>query len=106
MEDLEKQFITSYESNLAAEGKEICEKILVYIGEKDEMMLEKAKVFCNFFLSYKLDGKLDGINTEKLVERCRKYIENVNYFSRFKSTFNQANRDRRKEKEWKEMRNR
>ena len=49
MEDLEKQFITSCHSTLAKEGKEICEEILVMIGEKDKMMIEKAKAFCEFF---------------------------------------------------------
>ena len=46
MEDLEKQFITSYQSILLKEGKEICEEVLVMIGEKDELMMEKAKAFC------------------------------------------------------------
>ena len=49
MEDLEKQFITSCQSILLKEGKEICEEVLVMIGEKDEMMMEKAKAFCEFF---------------------------------------------------------
>ena len=50
MEDLEKQFITSFQSILTQEGKEICEEVLVMLGEKDEMVLEKAKAFCEFFL--------------------------------------------------------
>ena len=49
MEDLEKQFITSCQSILKQEGKEICEEILVMIGEKDEMMMKKALTFCEFF---------------------------------------------------------
>ena len=93
MEDLEKQFITSFQSILLKEGKEICEEILVMIGEKDEMVLEKAKAFCEFFLSY----NLDGVNTEKLVERCQNYIDDVNNFMRFKSTFKQVNIARRRE---------
>ena len=42
MEDLEKQFITSCQSTLTQEGKEICEKVLVMIGEQDEMMMNKV----------------------------------------------------------------
>ena len=60
MEDIEKNFITSFQSILLKEGKEICKKILVMIGEKDEMVLEKAKVFCEFFLSLKLEGVEDS----------------------------------------------
>ena len=54
MEDLEKKFITSYLSILAKEGKEICKEVYVMVGDKDELMMEKAKAFCEFFLSYKL----------------------------------------------------
>ena len=60
MEDIEKNFITSFQSILLKEGKEICKKFLVMIGEKDEMVLEKAKVFCEFFLSLKLEGVEDS----------------------------------------------
>ena len=49
MEKLEEQFITSLQSILTQEGKEICEEVSVMIGEKDEMMMEKARVFCDFF---------------------------------------------------------
>ena len=93
MEDLEKQFITSFQSILLKEGKEICEEILVMIGEKDEMVLEKAKAFCEFFCPY----KLDGVNTEKLVERCQNYLENLINFYKYKSTFKQVNIARRRE---------
>ena len=90
MEDLEKQFITSFQSILTQEGKEICEEILVMIGEKDEMMLEKAKAFCEFFISY----KLDGVNTEKLEERCRKYLEEIYNLYKYKEDFKKAKRIR------------
>ena len=90
MEDIEKQFITSFQSILLKEGKEVCEEILVMIGEKDEMVLEKAKAFCEFFLSY----KLDGVNTEKLEERCRKYLEEIYNLYKYKEDFKKANRIR------------
>ena len=51
MEQIEKQFITSYQSNLAKEEKEICEEVFSMIGDKDELMLEKAKACCQFFCS-------------------------------------------------------
>ena len=91
MEDLEKQFITSCQSILTQEGKEICEEIKVFIGEEqDEMIMEKAKAFCEFFLSY----KLDGVNTEKLEERCRKYLEEIYNLYEYKEDFKKANRIR------------
>ena len=64
--------------NLAKEGKEICEEVFVMIGDKDELMLEKAKVFCEFFCSY----KLDGVNTKELVEKCEKYLDNFHKYKR------------------------
>ena len=90
MEQIEKDFINSCQSILTQEGKEICEEVLVMIGEKDEMMMEKAKAFCKFFLSY----KLDGVNTEKLLERCRKHLEELYNFHKYKKDFEEANRKR------------
>ena len=87
MEDLEKQFITSCQSILKQEGKEICEEILVMIGEKDELMMEKAKAFCEFFLYY----KLEGVNTEKLLEKCKKYLDEFYNFHTYKRKFEKAN---------------
>ena len=83
MEDLQKQFISFCQSNLAKEGKEICEEILVMIGGKDELMMEKAKAFCEFFLSY----KLDGVNAEELLKRCKKYKEDLNNFKYYQHIF-------------------
>ena len=101
MEQIEKQFITSYQSNLAKEGKEICEEVVVMIGDKDELILEKARACCEFFCSY----KLDGVNTEKLVEKCENYLENLNTFHKYKSTFKQANFVRKEKEKRLEVRN-
>ena len=72
MEDFENQ------NKLGLEAIDICEEILKYIGEKDIMKIYKAKVFCEFFLCY----KLDGVETTELKERCKKYLENFDNFSR------------------------
>ena len=53
------------------EARKICEDILVYTGEPDEMVKEKAKAYCKYFLSY----NLDGVECSKLKERCRKYLD-------------------------------
>ena len=87
MEDLEKQFITSCQSILTQEGKEICEKILVMIGDQDELMMKKALTFCDFFLSY----KLEEVNTKKLLERCKSYLGNYHNYQKYKRKFEEAN---------------
>ena len=70
MEGYEKQI------KLGLEAIDICEDIIKYIGEKDIMKIYKAKVFCEFFLCY----KLDGVETTELKERCKKYLENFDDF--------------------------
>ena len=83
MEDLEKQFITSSQSTLVQEAKKICKDILVMIGEKDEMLMDKSKVFCEYFLNH----KPDGVETTELEKRCVKYIEDQDYFLFYKHNF-------------------
>ena len=39
MEKLEEHFITSYESHLAKEGKEICKEVDSIIGDNDKLMV-------------------------------------------------------------------
>ena len=87
MEDLEKQFITSCQSILTQEGKEICEEVLVIIGYQDELIMKKALAFCEFFLFY----KLERVNTKKLLERCKSYLENYHNYQKYKRTFEEAN---------------
>ena len=77
MEDLEKQFITSCQSFLTDKAKEVCEEILVFIGEKDEMKRKKAEAFCEFFLSY----KLEGIEDSELKEKCRDYLDDFERYN-------------------------
>ena len=71
MEQIEKQFITSYLSILAKEGKEICKEVESIFDDNDELMKEKANTYCRF-----IDSKVDCVD-KKLVERCKNYIENV-----------------------------
>ena len=90
MEDLEKQFITSCQSILTQEGKEICEEVLVMIGEKDEMLMSKATLFCDYFLSH----IPDGVETRELEKRCKKYIEDASNFRYYKETFRRKTQER------------
>ena len=98
MEQIEKQFITSYLSILAKEGKEICKEVESIFDDNDELMKEKANTYCQFI-------SLVNCNNKKLVERCNNYIEKVNNFHRFESTFKQVNIDRRKRESWLDMKN-
>ena len=81
MEKLEKQFITSYETALAKEGKEICKEVDSIISDNDELMLEKANTYCMFLTHPKRLGF-----DPKLVERCKKYLNDMNSYRRIKHT--------------------
>ena len=72
MEQIEKQFITSYQSILAKKGKEICKEVESIFDDNDELMKEKANTYCQFISSFKVDGV-----DPKLVERCQNYIDDV-----------------------------
>ena len=91
MEDIEEQFITSYKSKLTKKGEEVCKDILVFIGEKDEMKRMKAKAFCEFFLSF----KLDRVDDSELKEKCRDYLEYLNDFQRYNHAFESIGRERK-----------
>ena len=83
MEDLEKQFITSSNTTLTQEAKKLCEDILVVIGEQDEMLLDKAKVFCDYFLCH----KPHGVETTELEKRCIKYEHDLRNYRYYKNIF-------------------
>ena len=90
MEDIEKQFITSCQSILTQEGKEICEEVLVMIGAQDEMMMKKSIAFCEFFLNH----KPEGVETTELKKRCEKYLKDIGDFYHYKHTFERNTKER------------
>ena len=100
MEDIENQFITSCQSFLTDKGEEICEEILVMIGEKDKMKRMKAKVFCEFFLSF----KLEGVEDSKLKEKCRDYLDYLVDFQRYNHAFESIGRERKEKLDMRNMR--
>ena len=93
MEKLEEHFITSYESHLAKEGKEICKEVDSIMCDNDELMLKKADTY-SFFISHSTIHELDP----KLVDRCRKYLDDMSSYSRIKHTLEQVNFSRKKRK--------
>ena len=93
-EKFENQLLSSYESTLAAEDREICEEIDSLIKDKhDELLIEKANAYCLFCK----DSKRVDIN-ENLVERCTKYISDCSNFRFFKSKFKCLSNERNKKK--------
>ena len=97
MKDIEKQFITSCQSFLTDKGEEICKEILVMIGEKDEMKRMKAKVFCEFFLSYELEDS-------KLKEKCKNYLDYLYDFQRYYHAFKAIGIERKEKLDMRNMR--
>ena len=90
MEKIEKQFITSYESHLAKEGKEICKEVDSIMCDNDELMVEKADTYCNFISHSKRHGF-----DPKLVDRCRKYLDDMSSYRHIKHTLEYISRRRK-----------
>ena len=80
MEDLEKQFFSSYESYLAKEGKEICKEFDSIIKYNDELMIEHFKTYYHYFFKNKKCSDLDP----KFVEKCVKFYEYSKRYDGFK----------------------
>ena len=51
-EKSENQLISSYESTLAAEGREICKKIDSLIKGDEKFDIDKAQSYCIFFFKF------------------------------------------------------
>ena len=69
-EKFDKQLISSYESTLALEGREICKEVDSILEDDDELLVEKANAYCLFCT----DPKRADID-EKIVEKCRKIFK-------------------------------
>ena len=95
MEKLEEHFITSYESHLAKEGKEIFKEVDSIMCDNNELMVEKADTYCNFISHSKRHGF-----DPKLVDRCRKYLEKMRNYNHFKHTLEEVNFSRREKEKW------
>ena len=93
-EQIKKQFITSFQSNLASEGKEICKEVESQLDGNVKFTMEKAFNYSKFII-YLRDVDVDP----KLFERCQKYITDFNNFNSCKEIFNNFINFERKEKE-------
>ena len=81
MKNLKKQLLSSYESTLAVEGREICKEVESLIKDDHELLIEKANAYCLFCTDPK------RVNFDKnLFDRCKKYLKDLRNYRNIKST--------------------
>ena len=80
MEQTKKKFITSFQSNLVSEGKELCKEVESLLDGNDEFTIKKAYSYSNF-ISYLIDDET------KLRVRCEKYKTDFDNFYKCKAIF-------------------
>ena len=90
-EKFDKKLISSYESTLAVEGREICKEVDSILEDDDELLVEKANAYCLFCT----DPKRVNID-EKLFERCKKYFDDIRNYSDINYILKNISRRRRK----------
>ena len=86
-EKLENQLLSSYESTLAVEGREICKEV------DDELLVEKANAYCRFCT----DPKRVNID-EKLFDKCKNYLRNMSRLSYIKIHMEYLSNSRKEQK--------
>ena len=92
-EKYEEQLISSYESTLAAEAREICEKIDSLIKDDEKFDIDKAEVYCNFCLCFRKDS-LD----KYLFNKCRQFNYNLGNFRSIKYNLDSISDTRKNQK--------
>ena len=80
-EKFDKQLLSSYESNLAIEGEEICKEVDSLFSDDIDLIREKANVYCLRCTSFKKD-----VIDSKLFERCKKYLDDMRNYRDIKYT--------------------
>ena len=90
-ESIENQLISSYESTLAVEGREICK--VDSILEDDNLLIEKANTYCSHCVCF----KKDALDT-KLIERCEKYLSDFSKFRYIKNHLEYLSKTRKEKK--------
>ena len=90
MEKIEDQFITSCETALSKEGKEICKEVDQLIKDDKKFDIDKAQTYCSFCSSFKKD-----VMDEKLYERCKKYLDEMRNYREIIHTLEHISRSRK-----------
>ena len=93
-EKFENQLISSYESTLAAEGKEICKEVDSLLQDDEEFNIDKTLNYCSFCLSFRKDS-LD----KDLFNKCQKFKYNSSNFRSIKYDLNGISEVRKNQKE-------
>ena len=90
MEKFENQLLSSYESTLDKEGKEICKEIDSLFSDDTDLIIEKADIYCLHCTCFKKD-----VIDSKLYERCKKYLDEMRNYSYIKDTLEHISRTRK-----------
>ena len=90
-EKFEEQLLSSYESTLAVEGKEICEEVDSLFSDDINLIREKANVYCLRCTSFKKD-----VIDPKLFKRCEKYLDVLRNYNHIKNALEDISRLRKK----------
>ena len=92
-EKFENQLLSSYESTLAVEGREICKEVDSILEDDDELLVEKANAYCHFYTDPK------RVNIDKnLFDKCKKYLRNMSRLSYIKYNLDYLSQGRKEEK--------
>ena len=89
-EKFDNQLLSSYESTLALEGEEICKEVDSLIQDDHELLIEKANAYCLLCT----DPKRVDIDAT-LIERCRKFLDNLSNYRNIKYTLEYISRTRK-----------
>ena len=76
-ENIENQLISSYESNLAAEGKELCKEVDSLLQHDEEFNIDKTEKYCHFCLTF----RKDSLNKDFLIKIQKYKYNNANFRS-------------------------
>ena len=93
-EKFENQLISSYESTLAAEGKEVCKEVDSLLQDDKEFNIDKAEYYYHFCLTFGKDS-LD----KNLLNKCQKFKYNNSNFISIKYELNNISEVRKNQKE-------
>ena len=90
-EKFDNQLISSYESTLAVEGREICKEVDSILEDDDELLVEKANAYC-LFCTHPKRVDID----KNLFERCKKYLRNMSRLNYIKIHMEYLSNSRKK----------
>ena len=90
-EKFDNQLISSYESTLAVEGREICKEVDSILEDDDELLVEKANAYC-LFCTHPKRVDID----KNLFERCKKYLRSMSRLNYIKIHMEYLSNSRKK----------